>query len=1232
LVNKLNVGTRLMILVGLLSLVTALVGSIGLRGMASAKERLRSVYEDRTVALADLAGVLYDTLSIRRQLDLLTAASSPEAAPAALARMARLDAQRAKAWARYRNRAMSAEEAALAEQVVGDSRELAAERERIVAAYDAPGGPAAGRAAAPRRLDELFGAFHADMVSLIELQSRLARREYELAQQEFLYFRNLGLASLVAGLAFGIGAAFLLVRSVARPLTAAIRAADAIAARDLSVRLPPAGRDQFGQLLRSLGRMQASLRTMSDEVKARVVQLEEMSNALPLGVFQARVSPDGTFAYNFVARRVAAILGVGADAMMRDPASRWRHVHPDDLAQAQASVAALVKRALAGEAGASDEIVTRVVTDGDTRLVLSTAYASAVFADGSVHLSGYYQDVTAQRRAQQLLQGVLDECPSVVFIKDLDGRYLLTNRAFDRLFGLERNGALGKTDFSLFPSDVVRSLRVIDLEVVDSGVVREFEEEIPVQGEARVFRTIKFSLMNEGGKPYALCGITNDVTARRATEHALRDSEAYNKVLFEQSHVPILVMDPETGRFVDANRAAAVILGYASKGDVIGKTTPDLSAPVQEGGGGTPSASATGFEWRYRRPGAETWDALVHQTAFTHRQKMLVMVTLDDITLRKRAEQAIRAGKEAAEEAARVKSDFLAVMSHEIRTPLNVILGNLELLAQSWPAEPQRERLGTIAASSRSLLAIINDILDFSKAEAGQLHLEQAPFDVVETVEEVLAMFEASARARDIELSYRVAPALPWRYLGDAGRIRQVVANLVGNAVKFTEAGSVSVELRARDQGAAAGFVICVIDTGIGIDASVLPTLFRPFTQADSSITRRFGGTGLGLALCQRLVEQMGGSIGVDSVPGLGTRFAASLPLQMAGGEATAPRAAHTPVVLATASRRWRGAIEPQLRHWGFEPVTQPEPGAAPHVLLVLGETVAPDTAGDGWVIRATPDGPRAPVVDGRRIAVSCYSLAGLRRALQLADPSAPPAPSPAAGAAPPIGQRAGAIRVLVAEDHPVNRQLVQEQLDRLGYAADFAANGNEALLQFARHTYDAVLTDLSMPGLDGYGLASRLRAQGATVPIIALTAHATLEAHQRCADAGIDHVLNKPFSLAELDAAILAAVRGKPAAAGDAVAQAAREPLPASFHAAMNQACGDSLSRIGAALEAGEWSLVLAELHSMKGAFLVAGMADAARACASLEAMVRAGEHAALPAAFGELRRITALALGQGG
>jgi two-component system capsular synthesis sensor histidine kinase RcsC len=786
--------------------------------------------------------------------------------------------------------------------------------------------------------------------------------------------------------------------------------------------------------------------------------------------------------------------------------------------------------------------------------------------------------------------------------------------------------------------------------------------------------------LNEGGKPYALCGITNDVTERRATEEALRDRKAYNKVLFEQSHVPIVVMDPETRRFIDCNRAAVKIYGYDSKEDVIGKTPFDVSAPEQADGKDAHTAlnlrarmvlqdSETEFEWRHRRPNGESWDAMVHQTTFMHGQQILVMMTLDDITLRKRAEQAIRSAKEAAEEAARVKSDFLAVMSHEIRTPLNAMLGNLELLEHAWSSDAERDRLRTITTASHSLLEIINDILDFSKVEAGQLHLAQLPFDLVETVEEVLTLHAPVARAKGLDLTYSLAPSLPRRYIGDAGRIRQVLANLVSNAIKFTEAGSVSIEVQGRQQVAAdTGIVINVTDTGIGIEANVLQSLFQPFTQADSSIVRRFGGTGLGLALCKRLADQMGGDIAVDSVPGLGSRFAVSLPLHAerdSEAPASAAQARATRILLAAASQRWRAAIEPHLRHAGFEVATDLAPGAAPDAprcLLMLGEPgewcERAETAAAGlaqWTIVATPDGPRTPVIDGRRIAVSCYSLAAIGQALNHADAGAPaaaatPAPDAAAVAPAPAGPilagplLAGPLRLLIAEDHPVNRRLLQDQLEQLGYAADFTDDGQQALRQFARRRYDAVLTDLSMPVLDGYALARRLRAQGTAVPIIALTAHTTEESHRRCAEAGIDDVLTKPFSLAQLDAAILMLVHGRreDVKAGEddheyepehehVRAEPEQRPMPASFYASMQQACDESLSRLSVALDAGQLGQALAELHSMKGAFLVAHMPGAAAACAELEVLVGAGEQGAVSAAFAHLRRLTAAALEPG-
>lgn len=1132
--SKLNVGTRLAVLTAILVLVAASIGVLGLRGMEVEKERLETVYEDRTVALVQLAAVLYDTLAIRRQIDLAQEATTQEEIDSALDKIHGLDASRDLAWRAYLSTVMTRDEQQLVDQTERHRLELFEARNKVIAAYR-EGGKATGLPLIEAtRLDQQFNMFHADMGRLIDYQARFTQTQYLAVRQSYPQLRMLMSGALAFGVFAGVLAAWLLSRSITRPLAAAITAADSIAGGDFSTHVAAGGHDEFGNLLRALTGMRNSLRVMSEEIRARIAQLEDMSNALPLAVFQARVSPNGQYVYNFMGHHAAEILGVSVDELVADPQSRWRNVHPDDLEHAQSAVSRLATRAAEGEVGAHVEVVTRVEIAGETRFVYSTAYAAAPVGGGHVTLSGYYQDITQQRRAQQLLQDVIDNCPSLVFAKDLAGEYLMTNRAFDQALGLLSGGGIGKTDADLFAPEFAERVRKSDASVIAECAVRHFEETVAASNGMRTFSLVKFPLVDAGGRPYALCAIASDVTDSRVTENALRDSESYNRVLFQESHVPIVVVDPTSGRLADANMAAARIHGFACREDLIGRHERELSAPGQYVETDTtalaPSHPSNGvaslrrdFERRKRRHNGEIWDAMVHESRFQHGGATLVLRTVEDITIRKVAEHSIRAAKDAAEAAARVKSDFLAVMSHEIRTPLNAILGNLELLGYANLPDSERERVRAISASSRTLLDMINDILDFSKAEAGKLEVEEIGFDIVECVEHVGAMFAPSARAKSVNLRCVVSRELPRFCLGDPVRLRQVMVNLVSNAIKFTDAGSVTIELRlARAPNGSTLLVIAVSDTGIGVPRSMRDALFEPFQQADSSITRRYGGTGLGLALSKRLTELMGGTIAVEDRPGGGSTFVVTLPL------------------------------------------------------------------------RSTEAGRL------NNVEVMCM----------------------------PVAPRA--IRALVAEDHPANRALMRDQLTFLGYEVDFANDGEKALAQFGRASYDVVLTDLSMPRLDGYALASRLREKDPSIPIIAVTAHTTADEHRRCMAVGIDRVLVKPFSLSALEA-ILSECTANRLMTGFAQphSPAAKRPLeqrpnlPRSFYDALFSETRKSLLTIGEALALADVDALRRELHSLKGAFLMAREPCIADACRSLEDLAKARDMNAASEAYSALQAL---------
>ncbi|WP_076591151.1 hybrid sensor histidine kinase/response regulator [Herminiimonas arsenitoxidans] len=593
------------------------------------------------------------------------------------------------------------------------------------------------------------------------------------------------------------------------------------------------------------------------------------------------------------------------------------------------------------------------------------------------------------------------------------------------------------------------------------------------------------------------------------------------------------------------------------------------------------------------------------------------------------SEKAARAAADAANHA---KSAFLAVMSHEIRTPLNGILGNLELLARTSLTERQQDRLNIVNSSSHALLEIINDILDFSKVEAGQMTLETIRFDLLDVVEQTLAIFIPLADAKDIHLFYVIPPTLPRYYDGDPTRIRQILVNLLSNAIKFTEQGQIKIEVSAQD-----GMLhIAVSDTGIGISTARQTELFQPFTQAEVSTTRLFGGTGLGLALCKRLTDLMQGTITIDSRPGSGSRFTVSLPLavnqDLSVQDIVLPQ---TEVVLLCPRPEWQSLIVPHLQAWGIKTrlITDPkEFPAATMPLILFGSPRMWGLADEdriraqaSWVIDALEDGPRSPVIEEHRTIVSCYALDSLRKALELAL-----LPQEFTSKEEPTilsqQQAQENVRVLVVEDHPVNLALIRDQLEMLGYSMSLAQQASDGLKLFAENTYDIVLTDLGMPGMDGYTFAMALRSQGATLPIIAITAHASRDEYQRCKDAGINDILLKPMSLDEIERTVRKYLFLQSATAEPRNVDA--KPLSEELRKALQDSSQASLAMMQDAIASHDAVTVSEQLHSIKGAFAMQRQQHIVDACAELEAKAKADDLASIHTALPLLEKLIRQAL----
>jgi two-component system, sensor histidine kinase and response regulator len=911
--------------------------------------------------------------------------------------------------------------------------------------------------------------------------------------------------------------------------------------------------------------------------------------------------------------------------------------------------------------------------------------------------------------SEEVSKQFFDTITDFLFVLDEEGRILKVNRTVTQRLGFSEEELRGRPVLSLHPKAEQAKAEALMSELL-SGAVEYCP--IPIETKDGVLIPVE-SRGTRGywnGRP-VIFGVSRDIGGLRASEEKFAKAFHASPALMALIKVGDLTV-------VDVNQAFLDVMGF-SREEAIGKRPSELNLFTdlnqrdylreQLANG----RQLREVELQLRTRAGELRDGLVSAELLWLAHDSLVLAVFVDITERKRDVAALRTAaaelerknqelavaRDAALDAARAKSHFLANMSHEIRTPLNGMLGLAELLSRSPLGSDQREYVDSISRCGDLLLSVVNDILDFSKIEAGRLQVESIPFDLHTLVFDVVEFYGSKTSPADVEFIVDLDPQLPIRLVGDPGRLRQVLGNLVGNAVKFTAKGHILIEAKHVGCGdGKATMSIAVCDTGEGIPDDVQRLLFQPFTQADASTSRKHGGTGLGLALCKRIVDGMGGEIFLSSHPGQGTTFTVRVTLSVdeTGSAPERPLAlSGKRCLVVDDSALVCAAMEKMLRQLGAEVAAvlsgEEALGAIDaawnaqrafdlvlidgHMPGLGGESLAKVLRSDARLARTgivmlAPMFPSSSTLEAPLVTGAYWDghLAKPARAERLAQVLGMVLENKRTGRSGVVVTRHSLssqktvsadantfpfpLRVLLAEDNDVSQLVAWRMLEEVGASVTVAADGHQALAALERGTFDLVMMDCHMPGLDGFTTTTQVRARekvkGGHLPILAVTANTLPGDRELCLAAGMDGYLAKPFSRQALLREIVRLVATGRAAAGTGPEGAANPNLDRARFKDMAHLLGSTSSdghtmllrsfqgntekrieQLARAIEGGDPESAYGVAHAIKGSSGNLGFVGLEQLAGQLEGKVREGRlgdvSAELAAIREELGRVQA-------